>query len=62
MEKVSIIIPVYETEKYLSECLNSVINQTYNNIEIICVYKDGVLIDAWGNKCDKGAIKVPAKV
>ena len=33
-----------------------------NNCERICVYKDGVLIDAWGNKCDKGAIKVPAKV
>ena len=33
-----------------------------NNCERICVYKDGVLIDAWGNKCDKGAIKVPTKV
>ena len=27
-----------------------------NNCEIICVYRDGVLIDAWGNRCDKGAI------
>ena len=26
-----------------------------NNCEIICVYKDGTLIDAWGNKCDQGA-------
>ncbi len=29
-----------------------------NNCEIICVYKDGKLIDSWGNKCDRGAIKV----
>ncbi len=33
-----------------------------NNCERICIYKDGVLIDAWGNKCDKGAIKVKAKI
>ena len=35
--KVSIIIPVYNTEKYLRECLDSVINQTLKDIEIICV-------------------------
>ena len=33
----SIIIPVYNTEKYLSRCLNSVVNQTFKNIEIIIV-------------------------
>lgn len=33
----SIVIPVYNVEQYLSECLDSVINQTYKNIEIICV-------------------------
>ena len=32
-----------------------------NNCERICIYKDGVLIDAWGNKCDKGAIKIKNK-
>lgn len=35
--KVSVIIPVYNTEKYLEECLDSVINQTLNEIEIICI-------------------------
>ena len=34
---VSIIIPIYKIEAYLNDCLDSVVNQTYNNIEIICV-------------------------
>lgn len=37
MIKVSVIIPVYNTEKYLSQCLDSVISQTLKDIEIICV-------------------------
>ena len=35
--KISIIIPVYNVEKYLGECLDSVVNQTLKDIEIICV-------------------------
>lgn len=35
--KVSIIIPIYNVEKYLRECLDSVVNQTLKDIEIICV-------------------------
>lgn len=35
--KVSVIIPVYNTEKYLRQCLDSVINQSLREIEIICV-------------------------
>lgn len=35
--KVSVIIPIYNAEEYLEECLNSVINQTLKEIEIICV-------------------------
>ena len=35
--KVSILIPVYNVERYLDECLKSVINQTYKNIEVIIV-------------------------
>ena len=34
---VSIIIPVYNTEEYLEECLDSVLNQTLKDIEIICI-------------------------
>ena len=35
--KVSVIIPVYNVEKYLRECLDSIVNQTLKEIEIICV-------------------------
>lgn len=35
--KISIIIPVYNVEKYLEQCLKSVINQTFKDIEIICI-------------------------
>lgn len=37
MKKVSVIIPIFNAQKYLHKCLDSVINQTYNNLEIICV-------------------------
>ena len=37
MSKVSVIIPVYNVEKYLRQCLDSVVNQTLEDIEIICV-------------------------
>jgi len=36
-DKVSVVIPVYNSEKYLSESIESVLNQTYSNIEIIAV-------------------------
>ena len=37
MEKISIIVPVYNSEKQLDKCLLSIVNQTYKNIEIICI-------------------------
>ena len=35
--QVSVIVPVYNVEKYISQCLDSIINQDLKNIEIICV-------------------------
>ena len=35
--KLSIIIPVYNSEKFLDKCLASIINQTYKNLEIIII-------------------------
>ena len=37
MVKVSVIIPVYNVEDYLKECLDSVLSQTLKDIEVICV-------------------------
>ena len=37
MTKVSVIIPVYNSKNYLKECLNSILNQTLDDIEVICV-------------------------
>lgn len=35
--KVSIIVPVYNTEKYIERCIFSILNQTYQDIEVICI-------------------------
>ena len=37
MIMVSVIVPVYKVEQYLEKCVNSIREQTYKNIEIICV-------------------------
>ena len=37
MVEISVIIPVYNVEKYLGECLDSITNQTFEDIEIICI-------------------------
>ena len=35
--KVSVVVPIYKVEKYLNRCIESIINQTYTNLEIILV-------------------------
>lgn len=52
---ISVVIPVYNVEKYLSECLDSVINQTYTNLQIILV--DDGSTDNSGKICDAYAEK-----
>ncbi|MDQ0413809.1 glycosyltransferase family 2 protein [Mesobacillus stamsii] len=51
MEKISVIIPVYKVEKYLHQCIESIIKQTYNNLEIILV--DDGSPDNCGELCDE---------
>lgn len=52
---ISVIVPVYNVEEYLPKCLDSIINQTYKNIEIIIVNdgstdKSGIICDEYANK------------
>ena len=37
MQKVSVIVPVFNTGKYLYKCIDSILNQTYKNIEILII-------------------------
>jgi len=48
--KISVIVPVYKTKDYLERCINSLINQTYSNLEIILV--DDGSPDSSGAICD----------
>ena len=53
--KISVIIPIYNTSEYLDRCINSVIEQTYKNLEIILI--DDGSTDGSSDICDKYAKK-----
>jgi glycosyltransferase involved in cell wall biosynthesis len=55
MDKISIIVPIYNVEKYLRECIESIISQTYKNLEIILI--DDGSPDNCGKICDEYARK-----
>ena len=52
---ISVIVPVYNVEDYLDRCIESIINQTYKNLEIILV--DDGSTDSSGKKCDEYALR-----
>ena len=53
--KISIIVPVYKVEKYINRCLDSILNQSYKNLEIILV--DDGSPDRCGEICKEYAKK-----
>lgn len=53
MKKISVIVPIYNVEKYLARCVRSICNQTYRNLEIILV--DDGSPDNSGAMCDQFA-------
>lgn len=55
MDLVSVIVPVYNVENYIDECIESLVNQIYERIEIILV--DDGSKDSSGNKCDMAGKK-----
>ena len=54
-ELISVIIPVYNVEAYLSRCMDSVISQTYGNLELILI--DDGSTDRSGEICEEYAKK-----
>lgn len=55
MDVISVIVPIYNTEKYLAKCLDSLINQTFQRLEIILI--DDGSTDNSGQICDEYAVK-----
>ena len=50
MPKISVIVPVYKVEKYIHKCVDSILNQTFSDIEVILV--DDGTPDRCGEICD----------
>lgn len=56
---ISIVVPIYNVDKYLNKCIDSIINQTYKNIEIILV--DDGSTDSSGKICDE-YLKIDSRI
>ena len=61
MDRISVIVPVYKTEKYLESCVQSIVDQTYKDLEIILVDDESPdncpeICDEWAKR--DGRIKV----
>ena len=55
---ITVVVPIYNVEEYLSECINSIINQTYENIEILLIDdgstdKSGIIADDYSKRDDR---------
>ena len=57
MAQISIIVPVYNTEKFLAQCLDSICRQTLNNLEFLVI--DDGSTDRSGAICDEYAARDP---
>lgn len=58
MPEISVIVPVYNVEQYLPQCLDSIINQTFKDIEIICINdgstdNSGKILEQYAQKDDR---------
>ena len=54
-ELISVIVPVYNVEKYLDRCISSIVDQTYSDLEILLIDdgstdRSGGICDAWMQK------------
>ncbi|MDY4514794.1 MAG: glycosyltransferase family 2 protein, partial [Paludibacteraceae bacterium] len=55
MPTISVIVPVYNTASYLSRCIESLVNQTYSDLQIILIDdgstdESGAIADEWQTK------------
>ena len=55
INKLAIIVPVYNVEKYIDECVSSILKQSYRDLTVILV--DDGSTDSSGRKCDQWAKK-----
>ena len=60
MDKISVIVPVYNAEAYLERCIESILNQTYQNMELVLV--DDGSTDSSGIICDKYSERPDVKI